>query len=177
MLVSRGVVEYTRLEVKDTKKSEAKDSPSEDRPSQGQEQECLRPRTKDTNASVLHKKGLQVFFSGNPKKTVKKKIFLPIYKILTIQKIVLSSSREQSNFFFKDLRLRGQGKDLIFKAKDYKMCPRGQGRPRGFHLCWCRCTLGHNCVFIAKVSWKILFFIKTIFSKRFKSLPFHRVAK
>ena len=40
------------------KKSEAKDSLSEDRPSRGQEQECSRPRprTKDTAASVLRKK-------------------------------------------------------------------------------------------------------------------------
>ena len=36
----RGGVEDTRLEAKDTKKSEAKDSPSEDRHSRGQGQEC-----------------------------------------------------------------------------------------------------------------------------------------
>ena len=50
------------------KKSEAKDSLSEDRPSRGQGQECPRPRprTKDTAASVLQKKkGLQKSFSGN----------------------------------------------------------------------------------------------------------------
>ena len=56
----RGRVEDTRLEAKDTKKSEAKakDSLSEDRPSRGQGQECSRPRprTKDTAASVLQKK-------------------------------------------------------------------------------------------------------------------------
>ena len=50
---ARGGVEDTRLEAKDTKKSEAKDSPSEDRHSRGQGQECSRPRTKDTAASVL----------------------------------------------------------------------------------------------------------------------------
>ena len=65
----RGGVEDTRLEVKDTKKSEAKakDSLSEDRLSRGQGQECSRPRprTKDTAASVLNKKGLQKSFSGN----------------------------------------------------------------------------------------------------------------
>ena len=50
------------------KKSEAKakDSLSEDRTSRGQGQECSRPRTKDTGASVLKKKkGLQKFFSGD----------------------------------------------------------------------------------------------------------------
>ena len=69
----------------------------EDRPSRDQEQECSRPRTKDTGTSVFQKKkekkGLQKFFSG-----VLQKIFLAIYKILTIQKIVQSSSRGQGNF-------------------------------------------------------------------------------
>ena len=71
VLVIRGGVEDTGLEAKakDTKKSEAKakDSLSEDRPSRGQGQECSRPRprTKNTAASVLQKKGLQQSFSGN----------------------------------------------------------------------------------------------------------------
>ena len=47
-------------------------------------------------------------------------------------KIVLSSSRGHRNF-------RGlvgfEAKDLTFEAKDFKMCPRGQGRFRGLHLC------------------------------------------
>ena len=79
------------------------------------------------------KKGLYKFFSGSlkkkkifkkillakkevfkniflaiSKKTVKKNIFQPIYKILTIQKIVLSSSRGHGN-------LRGlEGSCIIF---------------------------------------------------------------
>ena len=79
-ILARGGVEDTRLEAKDTqknprprthkkirgqghtKKSEAKDSLSEDRPSRGQGQECSRPRTKDTGASVLQKKGFQKRF-------------------------------------------------------------------------------------------------------------------
>ena len=67
-IVIRGGVENTRLEAKDTKKSEAKakDSLSEHRPSRGQVQEYSRPRTKETGASVLQKKkGLQKSFSGN----------------------------------------------------------------------------------------------------------------
>ena len=51
------------------KKSEAKakDSLFEDRTSrgQGQERSRPRPRTKDTGASVLRKKSLQKFFSGD----------------------------------------------------------------------------------------------------------------
>ena len=105
------------------KKSEAKamDSPSKDRHSRGQGQECSRPRTKDTNASVLQKKFFKNFsqaiskkknrlqknfFRRSPKKRSRKK-FSPIFKILTIQKIVLSSSRGQA--IFEGLRLRGQG--------------------------------------------------------------------
>ena len=68
------------------KKSEAKakDSPSEDRLSRGRGQECLRPRTQ-----------AQVF---SKKKKVFKQIFQAIYKILTMQKILLSSSRGQGKF-------------------------------------------------------------------------------
>ena len=76
VLGSRGGVEDTRLEAKakDTKKkSEAKDSLSEDRQSRGQGQECSRPRTKDTSVSALQKKkGLHKKFSGNLKKKKKK---------------------------------------------------------------------------------------------------------
>ena len=71
MLTDRGGVEAqgSRPRPRTQKKSEAKakDSPSEDRPSRGQGQECSkpRPRTKDTGASVLQKKSLQNFFSGD----------------------------------------------------------------------------------------------------------------
>ena len=102
------------------KKSEAKakDSLSEDRHSRGQGQECSRPRprTKDTSASALQKKkkrssqklfrrspkkkkrSSQKFFKRSPQKNVFQKIFQALHKILTIQKIVLSSSRGQANF-------------------------------------------------------------------------------
>ena len=70
---SRGGVKDTRLEAKakDPKKSEAKakakDSLSEERPSRGQGQECSRPRTKDTGASVLQKKrSSKIFFRRSP---------------------------------------------------------------------------------------------------------------
>ena len=68
---TRSGAEDTRLEAKAkyTKKSEAKakDSLSEDRTSRGQGQECSspRPRTEDTGASVLKKKGPQKYFSGD----------------------------------------------------------------------------------------------------------------
>ena len=103
------------------KKIRGKDSLSKDRHSRGQGQECSRPRprTKDTSASALKKKkkkkGLhenflgdlqkkkkkrssQRFFKRAPKKNVFQKIFQALHKILTIQKIMLSSSRGQANF-------------------------------------------------------------------------------
>ena len=95
-------------------KAKAKDSLSEDRHSRGQGQECSRPRPR-TQAQVLSKKKKrfsQKFFRRSPnKKKVFTKIFQAIstkkrfpknfptlHKILTIQKIVLSSSRGQANF-------------------------------------------------------------------------------
>ena len=72
------------------------------------------PRTKDTSATALQKKkglhkifqaiskkkkrSLQKFFKRSPQKNAFQKIFQALHKILTIQKIVLSSSRGQANF-------------------------------------------------------------------------------
>ena len=50
------------------KKSEAKDSPTEDRLSPGQGQESSRPRIEDTSASAFKKKGLQKIFSSDLQK-------------------------------------------------------------------------------------------------------------
>ena len=49
----------------------------------------------------------------------------------------MSSSRGQDNFRGHEASEEAKAKDLIFeaKAKVFKMCPRGQGRPRGLHLC------------------------------------------
>ena len=110
-----------RTQKKSEAKAKAKDSLSEDRHSRGQGQECSRPRprTKDTERKCSpkkKKKGLHKNFSGDLKKKKKKKrssqkffkrsplqnvfqkIFQPLHKILTFQKIVLSSSRGQANF-------------------------------------------------------------------------------
>ena len=87
------------------KKSEAKatdkDSLSEDRHSRGQGQECSRPRprTKDTSANALQKKKVftKIFQAISITKSFPEN-FQALHKILTIQKIVLSSSRGQANF-------------------------------------------------------------------------------
>ena len=78
------------------------------------------------------KRSSQKCFKRSPLKNVFQKSFQALHKILTFQKIVLSSSRGQANF----RGLEAKAKDLTFeaKAKDFKMCPRGQGRPRGLHL-------------------------------------------
>ena len=83
--------------------------------------QCSRPRTQ---AQVLSKKkrSSQKFFRRSPQKNVFQVILQALHKILTIQKIMLSSSRGQANF-----------REL--EAKDFKMCPQGQGRPRGLNLC------------------------------------------
>ena len=108
----RGGVEDMRLEAKakDTKKSEAKDSLFEDRHSRGQGQGW---RTQAQVLSKIKKKGLHQNFSGDlkkkkglhknfssdlQKKNVFQKIFQSLHKILTIQKIMLSSSQGQANF-------------------------------------------------------------------------------
>ena len=78
--------------------------PSEDRPSEGQGQECLRPRTNDTGASVFKKK--KKVFKKLFKAIFKKMLFAKFpqdfwrfsTKFLTIQKIVLPLTRGQGNF-------------------------------------------------------------------------------
>ena len=113
---SFGVSIKVTLKKKSKAKAKTKNSLSENRHSRGQGQECSRPRprTKDTSASALQKKGLHKnfqaiskkkkkrsshkFFKRSPQKHVFHKIFQALHKILTIQKIVLSSSRGQANF-------------------------------------------------------------------------------
>ena len=86
-LIARDGVVDIRIEAKanakGTKKSEAKDRPSEDRLSQGQGQECSRPRprAKDTNASVLQKKKFfKKFFQAISKQ---KKVFKTIFQVIS----------------------------------------------------------------------------------------------
>ena len=133
---SRGGVKDTRLEAKDTKKSKAKDSLSEDRHSRGQKQECSRSRTKDTSASALQIKKKKVFtniFQAiSTKKRFPKNFSGPQQKFNNSQNSAILELR--TGQFSRIWGLKA--KDLTFevKAKDFQMCPRGQGRPRGLHL-------------------------------------------
>ena len=124
IVLSRGGVEDTRIEAKakHTKKIRG----------QGQRQlfrihTFSRPRTgmleaedEEHKCKGSPKKNLQklfsrfsaFFFQAIFKKNDVEKNLSAIYKILTIQKIVLSSSRAEDKTIFEDLGLRGQGLDL-----------------------------------------------------------------
>ena len=101
----------SRPRPKTQKKSEAKakDSLSEDRHSRGQghKRKCSPIKEKGLHKNFSgdlqknknkKKRSLQKFFKRSPPKNVFQNIFLALHKILTIQKILLSSSRGQANF-------------------------------------------------------------------------------
>ena len=119
---SRGGVVDTRLEAKDTKKSEAKakakDSLSEDRHSRGQGQECSRPRprTKDTKRKCSPKKkkkrSSQKFFKRSPRTLSKKR--LEDSTIFWNVKILWSGWKIFWKTFFSEDRLKNFCEDLFF---------------------------------------------------------------
>ena len=81
----------------------------------------LEAKAKDTSASALQKKkDLHKTFSGDLQKNdVFRKIFLALHKILTIQKILLSLSREQANFQgLEASRPRPKTSKCVLEAKD-----------------------------------------------------------
>ena len=118
LIVIRGGVEDTKLEAKakDTKKIRGQGQPFRgqtlSRPrtgmleakakDQGHKAQVLSKKkkvfTKIFQAISKKKKFSQKFFKRSPLKNVFQKIFQALHKILTFQKIVLSSSRGQANF-------------------------------------------------------------------------------
>ena len=113
--MTRGGVENTRLEAKDIKKFRG----------QGQTLLRPRPRTKDTDASVLQKKGLQkIFFRRSLFEETKKRslqIFRKVFqRNFNYSKIVLSSSRGQGNFRgLEASRPRPRTSKCVLEAKDF----------------------------------------------------------
>ena len=110
------------------KKSEAKDSLSEDRHSRGQGQECSRPRTKDTSASALQKKkkrSSQKLFRRSPQKNVFQKNFQAISTKKHFPKCFsmfkqfkkYCCPRAEDRPIFEDLRPRGQGQGLDLQGQ------------------------------------------------------------
>ena len=67
------------------------------------------------------KRSSQKFFKRSPRKNAFQKIFQPLHKILTFQKIVLSSSRGQANFRGLEAsrpRPRPRTSKSVLEAKD-----------------------------------------------------------
>ena len=65
------------------------------------------------------KRSSQKFFKQSPRKNAFQKIFQPLHKILTFQKIVLSSSRGQANFRgLEASRPRPRTSKSVLEAKD-----------------------------------------------------------
>ena len=120
-LINRGGVEDIRLEAKakNTKKIRGQ---GQGQPFRGQT--LSRPRTgmleaKDQGRALQKKKSSQKFFKRSPQKSVFQKIFQALHKILTIQKIVLSSSRGQANFRgLEASRPRPRTSKCVLEAKD-----------------------------------------------------------
>ena len=120
---TRGGVEDIRLEVKAHDRKRTRDQGQEKKKIRGQSQgqpyqgqECSRPRTQ---AQVLSKKKV---FRKNFQEIFRKnrfpKIFLALHKVLTTQKIVLSSSRGQANFRgLKASRPRSRTSKCVLEAK------------------------------------------------------------
>ena len=125
----------------------------------------LEAKDQGHKAQVLSKKkkkGLHKNFSGDLQK--KKKVFTKIFQAISTKKRFpknFSSAPQNFNIpknsavleprtgqFSRTWGLEAKAKDLTFeakaKAKDFKMCPRGQGRPRGLHL-WCSVLNNNNC--------------------------------
>ena len=97
--------------------AKAKDSPSEDRHSQGQRQKCSRPRPR-TQTQVFSKKKLFKLFSGDLKKKGLEKKF--------------SADLQNFNYSKNTAVLKPRTGQFLMtwgfetKAKDFKMCPRGR---------------------------------------------------
>ena len=101
---TRGGVEDTKLEAKDTQKFRGV----------VQGQTPSRPRTKDTDASVLQKKGLQNLFSGD----LKKKVFKNFFQAKKVFKNFFQAKKVFKKFFSGDLYLRKPKKGLCrFSAR------------------------------------------------------------
>ena len=89
---------------------------------QGHKRKCSPKKkvfTKVFQAISKKKRSSQKFFRRSPQKNVFQKIFQALHKILTIQKIVLSSSRGQGNFRgLEASRPRPRTSKSVLEAKD-----------------------------------------------------------
>ena len=115
------------------KKFEAKESPSEDRPSQGQGQESSRPakvkdqghRRKRSPKKKVFKKIFQAISNWGKQKT-SSQIFREVSKKFQRFK-KYCCSRAEARAIFKDLRLRGQSQGLDLRGQGSDVATGGQG--------------------------------------------------
>ena len=117
-------MEDTRLEAK------AKDTKKFWGQGQGQRRQCS-PKKKGPQNFFQAKKVFKNFFSGDLRKPKKRPADFPqgFWRFPTkFQRFKNSAVLEPKTGQFS----RTWGFDA--KAKDFKMCPRGQGRPQGLHL-------------------------------------------
>ena len=115
------------------------------RPRTGMLQAKAKDQGHKRKCSPKKKKGLHKKFSGDIQKKKKKKFFTKIFQAISTKKRFpkkFSSAPQNFNNSKNSAVLEprtGQFSTtwgLEAKAKDFKMCPRGQGRPRGLHLWW-----------------------------------------
>ena len=106
---------------------------AKDRNARGQGQECSRPRprTKDTSGKCSPKKkkkkrSSQKFFRRSPKK---KKVFTKIFQAISTKKPFLK------NFSSAPQNFNNSKNTAVLEPIFEDLRPRGQGRPRGLHLC------------------------------------------
>ena len=134
---------------------------------QGQEkpfrgQTLSRPRTKDTSASALKTKKKKNGLHKNFSSYLHKKSFPNNFSSApqTFNNSKNSAVLEpRTGQFSRTWGLGAKAKDLTFEAiaKDFKMRPRGQGRPRGLHL-WYTISI-------------VLNYTKTIYARRRIATP------
>ena len=132
VLVTRSKVEDTKLEAKakDTKKIRGQ---GQGQPFRGQT--LSRPRT-----GMLEAKDQGHKRKCSPKKKVFTKTFQAISQKKRSPKNFSSTPQNFNNSKISAVLEPRTGQfsrtvGLEAKAKDFKMCPRGQGRPQGLHLC------------------------------------------
>ena len=135
------------LEAKDRKaRGQGKD--------QGHKRKCSPKKKKGLHKNFLSdlqkKRSSQKFFKRSPQKNVFQKNFQALHKILTIQKILLSSSRGQANFRgLEASRPRPRTSKCVLEAKDILEDSTSARRVSRFrHFCYL--ALGLNPTPIAK---------------------------
>ena len=102
--------------------------------------ECSRPKTQAQMftkkkyiylfKAISKKRSSKFFFRRSPKKNTKK-VFENFPRVSSVLQHNFNGAKNSAVF----LRTGGFEAKANAKAKDFKMCPQGQRRPRELHLC------------------------------------------